>query len=112
MDVGRYLVEAHPEGGALGGRVRQDKIEEAGRATLRYDSRLLHIGVGRAHTGTRVLLLVDLDVRIVSEDGELLRQLAIDPGRDYQPLGRPEFLQCLATSVCESRDITQRPRQD
>ena len=68
-------------------RVRRDKIDKTGRVTLRYDSRLLHIGVGRAHTGTRVLLLVaDLDVRILSEDGELLRQLTIDPSRDYQPL--------------------------
>ena len=69
-------------------RVRRDRIDKAGRVSLRYDSRLLHIGVGRAHIGTRVLLLVaDLDVRIVTEDGELLRQLTIDPSRDYQRLG-------------------------
>jgi hypothetical protein len=28
-----------------------------------------------------------LDVRIVSEDGELLRELVLDPSRDYQPMG-------------------------
>ncbi len=68
-------------------RVRRDRIDKAGRVTLRYRSRLLHIGVGRAHAGTRVLLLVhDLDVRVITENGELLRHLTIDPTRDYQPL--------------------------
>jgi hypothetical protein len=57
--------------------------------TLRYRSRLLHIGVGRAHSGTRILLLVaDLDVRIITDDGELLRHLTIDPTKDYQPRGK------------------------
>ncbi len=68
-------------------RVRRDRIDKAGRVTLRYRSRLLHIGVGRAHAGTRVLLLVhDLDVRVITENGGLLRHLTIDPTRDYQPL--------------------------
>jgi hypothetical protein len=47
-----------------------------------------HIGVGHAHKGKRVIMLVDgLDVRVVSQDGELLRQLTFDPARDYQPQG-------------------------
>ncbi len=46
-------------------RVRRDRVDKTGTVTLRYRSKLLHIGVGRAHAGTRVLLLVaDLDVRI------------------------------------------------
>jgi hypothetical protein len=54
--------------------------------TLRHDSRLHHIKVGRRHAGTRVLMLVaGLDVRIVNEDGEPLRELVLDPSRDYQP---------------------------
>ena len=58
--------------------------------TLRHDSRLHHIGLGRKLTGTRVLVLVaDLDVRVLTEDGELLRALTLDPNRDYQPMGRP-----------------------
>jgi hypothetical protein len=46
-----------------------------------------HIGVGRTHKGTHVLMLVqDLDVRIVNAiTGELLRELTIDLTRDYQP---------------------------
>jgi transposase InsO family protein len=52
-------------------------------------SRLHHIGLGRRLIGTRVLVLVaDLDVRVLSEDGELIRRLTLDPARDYQPHGR------------------------
>jgi hypothetical protein len=66
-------------------RVRHDKVDKGGRVTLRYESRLLLIGIGRAHRGERVLLLVaDRDVRVVRENGELIRQLTIDPARDYQ----------------------------
>ncbi len=54
-----------------------------------FGSRLLHIGIARAHAGTRVLLLVnDLDVRVITDEGELLRHLTIDPTKDYQPRGR------------------------
>ena len=71
-------------------RVRRDRIDKTGSVTLRYRSKLFHIGVGRAHAGTRVLLLVDdLDVRVLTEEGELLRQLTLDPTKDYQPRGRP-----------------------
>jgi transposase InsO family protein len=69
-------------------RVRRDRIDAGGAVTLRHDSKLLHIKVGRRHAGTRVLMLVaGLDVRIVSEDGELLRKLTVDPSRTYQGLG-------------------------
>ena len=70
-------------------RLRHDRIDGGGAVTLRHDSRLHHIKVGRRHAGTRVLMLVaSLDVRIVGEDGELLRTLTLDPSRGYQPLGR------------------------
>lgn len=69
-------------------RVRRDRVDKIGRVTLRYDSRLHHIGLGRRHCGKRVLILVaDLEVRVITEDGELLRSLTLDPTRDYQPLG-------------------------
>ncbi len=66
--------------------MRRDHIDKTGCVTLRYRTRLFHIGIGRAHAGTRVLLLVnDLDVRVVAEDdGELLRHLTLDPTKDYQ----------------------------
>jgi transposase InsO family protein len=71
-----------------GVRVRRDRIDKGGKVTLRHGTRLHHIGVGHAHKGRRVTLLVNgLDVRVISEDGELLRHLALDPTRDYQPQG-------------------------
>jgi len=84
-----------------GVRVRRDRIDKTGRVTLRYRTRLHHIGVGRAHSGTRVILLIDgLDVRVISDRGEVLRHLTLDPARDYR-----RWLRQVSTM---SRDI--RPR--
>jgi transposase InsO family protein len=69
-------------------RVRKDKVDKTGRVTLRHRSRLHHIAVGRAHKGRPVTILcADLDVRVIDEEGELIRQLTLDPSRNYQPLG-------------------------
>jgi transposase InsO family protein len=69
-------------------RVRRDKIDVFGKVTLRYLGRLRHIPVGVAHKNRRVNLLVaGPDVRIVAEDGALIRALTLDPTRNYQPLG-------------------------
>jgi transposase InsO family protein len=72
-------------------RVRTDRIDATGIVTLRHNGRLHHIGIGRPHARTRVLLLVqDLHIRVVNADtGELLRELTLDPARNYQPTGRP-----------------------
>jgi transposase InsO family protein len=68
-------------------RIRRDRIDGAGAVTLRHDSRLHHIKVGRRFSGTRVVMLVaGLHIRIVSEDGQLLRELVLDPSTGYQPL--------------------------
>ena len=58
-----------------------------GTVTLRVHGQLRHIGVGRTHAGTHVILLTqDLHVRVVHAiTGELLRELTINPDRDYQP---------------------------
>ena len=71
-------------------RVRKDRVDRDGKLTLRHNSRLHHIGIGRDHAGTRVLMLIrELDIRIITEDtGQLLRELVLDPSRDYQPTGR------------------------
>jgi transposase InsO family protein len=68
-------------------RVRTDKIWTVGTVTLRHAGKLHHIGAGRAHAGTEVLILTqDLHIRIISKaTGELLRELTLDPSRDYQP---------------------------
>ena len=67
-------------------RVRHDKVDKHGSLTIRYDSKLHHIGMGARHRGQQVVMLIaDRDIRIVTPDGELLRHLTLDPGRDYQP---------------------------
>jgi transposase InsO family protein len=72
-------------------RVRADIIGATGTITLRHGGRLYHIGVGRTHAGTHILMLVqDLHVRIIdAATGELLRSLTLDPDRNYQPAGKP-----------------------
>lgn len=34
-----------------------------------------------------LILVADLDIRILTTDGQLLRHLTLDPDRPYQPLG-------------------------
>ena len=71
-------------------RVRHDRVDKCGRVTLRYLSRLHHIGLGAAYRGLPVHLLVaNRHVRVIREDGSLIRELTLDPTRDYQPLGTP-----------------------
>ena len=66
-------------------RVRYDTVDSQGKVTLRYDSRLRHIGLGRAYRGTKIVLFVaGREVRIVDGDGNLLREFTLDPMRDYQ----------------------------
>jgi transposase InsO family protein len=70
-------------------RVRHDKVDAGGTVTLRHDSKLHHIGLGRAHRGKPIKLLVaNRDIRILDlKTGQLIRQLTLDPSRDYQPIG-------------------------
>ena len=71
-------------------RVRHDTIDTGGTVTLRHNSRLHHIGLGAAARGTRVTLLDNLHIRVIDRDtGQLIRELILDPTRDYQPRGLP-----------------------
>jgi transposase InsO family protein len=72
-------------------RVRHDTVDQFGKLTVRHAGRLHHIGVGRTHARTHVVMLIhDRDIRIINAaTGELIRQLTIDPTRDYQPSGVP-----------------------
>jgi transposase InsO family protein len=77
--------------GQIHHRVRTDKVDHTGVVTLRVNGRLHHIGIGRTHARTHVLILAqDLHIRVVdAATGELLRDLVLDPTKDYQPTGRP-----------------------
>jgi hypothetical protein len=79
--------------------VRTDRIDRDGKLTLRHAGRLHHIGIGRDHAGTRILMLIaDLDIRIIdATTGTLLRALRLDPNRDYQPTGKDRYARWHAT---------------
>lgn len=72
-------------------RDRVDRVDQAGKITLRYQGRLYSIGVGRTHARTHVIVLVqDLHIRIIdAATGELLRELTLDPSKRYQGTGLP-----------------------
>ena len=73
--------------GPGGHRLRHDRVDSGGKLTLRHNGRLHHIGVGRDHAGEAVAIFVSgREVRIVSQEGELIRQFELDPSRDYQPM--------------------------
>ena len=69
--------------------MRHDRIDAAGVVTIRYNSRLHHIGLSKHLRGTHVIVLIDdLDIRVLDHhSGQLIRKLVLDPTRDYQPRG-------------------------
>ena len=56
-----------------------------GTTTVRYAGRLRHLGIGRAHNRTPVILLIAGQETIVTtRTGELLAEHTINPDKDYQ----------------------------
>ena len=100
------------------GRIRRDIIDAHGKITLRHKGRLHHIGVGRTHARTPILMLINgLDIRIIHP-----------PRRNHSPadpqpsrrLPSPRCPQAAAKAklgvqgvryVLLSRDITWRTRR-
>ena len=86
--------KATPRTPAPAGRdhIRPGRIAANGTITLRARGRLHHIGIGRAHAATAVLILTrGADITVIhAATGELLRQLTLDPTRNYQPTGAPK----------------------
>jgi transposase InsO family protein len=67
-------------------RIRRDRVDQTGKVTLRYAGKLRHLGIGRAHRGQHVLMLIDdRDVRVLTTDGHHIAEHRIDPNRTYQP---------------------------
>jgi len=67
-------------------RVRYDKVDSTGVVTFRFAGKMHHIGIGRPHKNTKVIMLIDgLEIRVVDQKtGELIRELTLDSARDYQ----------------------------
>jgi transposase InsO family protein len=94
--------KARPAGAAPGTyfRVREDKVDATGKVSLRYDSRLYKVGIGRAHKGRAVkLLIADQNIRVVDPQGELIRELTLDPSRNYQPISAAYDVSDVPTHV-------------
>ena len=68
-------------------RSRTDIVDKNGKVTLRYAGQIRHLGIGRAHNGTPVLILIhDRDATVSSiNTGEIIAEFTIDPKKDYQP---------------------------
>ena len=67
------------------------RIGKTGTVTLRHAASSTTSASAGPTPGTHILLLIqDLHVRIIdAATGELLRELTLDPARNYQPTGRP-----------------------
>jgi len=70
-------------------RIRHDVVDTSGTLTLRHNGRLHHIGVGRTHARTPILMLINgCDIRIIhATTGEVIRELILNPNVDYQARG-------------------------
>ncbi|OBC12619.1 hypothetical protein A5784_32850 [Mycobacterium sp. 852013-50091_SCH5140682] len=67
--------------------MRHDTVDQFGKLTLRHGSRLHHLGIGRRHAGTPVLILVTTNtVSVISKTGyHLIAGHHINPDRNYWP---------------------------
>ncbi|MFE5671329.1 hypothetical protein ACFQ58_06925, partial [Agromyces sp. NPDC056523] len=67
-------------------RVRYDRVDPGGKVSLRYANRMLHLGIGRSHAGTDVILLIhNHEATVIDPDGTILTEHEIVPERTYQP---------------------------
>ncbi len=64
-------------------------VDSDGKLTLRHNGRLHHIGVGRTHARTPILMLINgYDIHIIhATTGEIIRDLLLNPAVDYQTRG-------------------------
>jgi transposase InsO family protein len=78
-----------PDGGRPA--IRTGRVGPNGTITHSHDGRRHHIALGRRHAGTTVLVISTGPAIQIADaaTGEVLRDLTIDPTRDYQPTGAP-----------------------
>jgi len=76
-----------------GGRptTRTGRVGSNGTITHSHDGRRHHIALGRRHAGATVQVTSTGPAIQIADaaTGEVLRELTIDPTRDYQPTGAP-----------------------
>lgn len=67
-------------------RSRTDIVDKHGKVTIRYAGQIRHLGIGRAHTNTPVLILAhDRNATVSSlSTGQIIAEFTIDPDKNYQ----------------------------
>lgn len=68
-------------------RIRHDTIDATGTVSLRFNGTMHHLGIGRAHHGKSVIILI-AGAEVMTADtltGEILAEHTIDPAKSYQP---------------------------
>lgn len=68
-------------------RTREDTVDKNGKITIRYAGKLRHLGIGRAHIGTKVVTVLIGPHAITAdrETAEVIAEHIIDPTKNYQP---------------------------
>lgn len=60
-------------------------VDASGKISLRWASTMLHLGIGRTHARTPVILLLHgLEATVIDTNGAILAEHHIDPTRTYQ----------------------------
>jgi transposase InsO family protein len=68
-------------------RIRLDRVDANGKVSVRRAGRMHHLGIGYAHRGQPVLILIDTSTATVTNrnTGEILSEHDIDATRSYWP---------------------------
>lgn len=67
-------------------RVRYDTIDPAGKVSLRLANKMTHLGYGRAHARTEVIILIHgLNATTITHTGEVIAEHHLEPGKSYHP---------------------------
>ena len=70
-------------------RVRHDVVDPHGKVSLRYKGKMLHLNVGYARRGQKVILhVVDEHVRVLTSAYKLIGEATLNPAQSYQPVRR------------------------
>lgn len=67
-------------------RVRYDTIDPSGKVSLRLGNKMTHLGYGRAHARTEVIILIHgLHATTITHTGEVVAEHHLNPAKSYQP---------------------------
>lgn len=66
-------------------RLRNDIVNDEGKVTLRHAGTIHHIGIGRRWARTPIRMLIhETQIRIITTEGELIKELTLDATKNYQ----------------------------